>query len=278
MKLVTFKNVVLFPGFLLGSTCLVWSLMDGLQWYVLGLWSMISGLGIAVGFHRVYSHRTHTPRAWLDNLLLFFGSLAGQGSSITWVAVHRGYHHRHTDTIRDLHSPVHGIWHSFLGWYGTLNETTINHKYAVDLLRKKNHVWVHKNYLVIHMSVMAVLLWISLLANIPVFPVYMGCLFISLVQDNAVNTLCHIRKMGYKNGSGADNSVNVPILGYLTFGQAHHENHHVRPAKFNFGLKWWEVDPAMLFLPIIKIGSFNERPKPTNDKRDVSQSVLESDH
>jgi len=259
MSVLSFRSVVLLPGFAVGSACLVWCLATGLWLPVLLLWAMISGLGIAVGFHRILSHKTHNLRPWLDNLILLLGSIAGQGSSITWVAVHRGYHHRHCDTPKDLHSPIHGVWHSFLGWYSDISETTINHKYAVDLLRKRNHVWVHKNYLLLQFSLYAVLLWASLLSGLPILPIYMACLFISLMQDNLVNTLCHIRGMGYKNGDSPDNSVNVPILGYLTWGQGHHENHHFDPGSFSFRKRWWEFDPSVLWLPLVQLGAYHAR-------------------
>jgi fatty-acid desaturase len=90
---------------------------------------------------------TSLPR-WKENIILFLAVFAGQGSSIFWVAIHRGYHHPHADTERDLHSPkVHGIWHAFAGWFKemTENNPVVNPKYAVDLMRKSNHVWFH-NY------------------------------------------------------------------------------------------------------------------------------------
>jgi fatty-acid desaturase len=268
--ILNFRCVVLLPGFLLGSASLYWCLSHSLWLPVLLLWAAISGLGIAVGFHRIYSHRTHRLHPWLDNLILFFGSIAGQGSSITWVAVHRGYHHRSADTPRDLHSPIHGVWHSFLGWYSLINESTINHKYAVDLLRKPNHVWVHKQYLSIHLQWVVTLLGVTLLTSIPVFHVYMACLFLSLLQDNLVNTLCHLRWLGYKNKNfeSADNSVNVPVFGYLTWGQGWHSNHHADPAAFSFRKRWWEFDPSVLWLPLIKIGEVNER-TPSASEGDV---------
>src|SRR6185312_2400161 len=80
-------------------------------------WCLISGLGVAVGYHRVFSHRTHALPTWKENILLFLGTLSGQGSSITWTAIHRGYHHPWSDTPKDMHSPVvYGMWHALFGW------------------------------------------------------------------------------------------------------------------------------------------------------------------
>ena len=38
-----------------------------------------------------------------------------QGSPIEWVSTHR-YHHQYTDTKKDPHSPIKGLWFSHIGW------------------------------------------------------------------------------------------------------------------------------------------------------------------
>jgi fatty-acid desaturase len=243
--------LVYLPALIVGLLCLL-NLSGVLQWSELFLaWTLISGLGIAVGFHRIFSHRAFTPTRWMNHVLLFLGTLGGQGSSVTWAAVHRGYHHRHSDTEKDLHSPKHGIWHAMIGWYWKLKPTSINHKHAVDLLRMKSHVWVHKHYIP--------LLWLwasSLLMVAPsLFQVYMAALALSLLQDNLVNLLCHSPACGYRNHLTKDNSRNVLALGYLGWGQGWHNNHHANPGKFLFKDRWWEFDPCILFLPLLKVGS-----------------------
>jgi stearoyl-CoA desaturase (delta-9 desaturase) len=95
---------------------------------------------------------------------------------------------------------------------------------------------------------MALISWKLLLA-------YLAALAISLVQDNAVNALCHCSGLGYRNFTTEDQSVNFWPLGYFGWGQGWHNNHHHDPRSFNFGKRWWEFDPCVLFLPLIKIGS-----------------------
>ena len=67
-------------------------------WFTFIVWSLVCGLGVAVGYHRVFSHKTHKLPIWKENILLFLGTLSGQGASVFWVALHRGYHHIHADT------------------------------------------------------------------------------------------------------------------------------------------------------------------------------------
>ena len=87
-------------------------------YYLIGsfiMWILVCGLGIACGYHRVFSHHTHKLPTWKENIILFFAVFAGQGSSVWWVAVHRGLHHRYADKVQDIHRPVaHSIFQSYM--------------------------------------------------------------------------------------------------------------------------------------------------------------------
>jgi fatty-acid desaturase len=216
-------------------------------------WVLISGLGIAVGYHRVFAHNTHPNLPiWKENLLLFLGALGGQGSSITWATIHRGYHHRWSDTSKDLHSPRRGLYHAFFGWTTKITENNpqINFKYAANLLRKPNHLWFHRHQLTILWAtplLISIIDW-KLSLTLIVLPVSM-----SLLQDNLVNIFGHLKcGIGYRNWNTSDNSQNNMILGYFGWGQGWHNNHHYQPQCYDFGSgisgKWWEIDPCRIFL------------------------------
>jgi stearoyl-CoA desaturase (delta-9 desaturase) len=216
-------------------------------------WSLIAGLGVAVGYHRMFSHNTHPNLpTWKENIILFFGALSGQGSSISWTAIHRGYHHKHTDTEKDLHSPVHGLYHAFFGWATRITENNpgFNLKYAANLLRKPNHVWFHNNQMRILWGVPILVALIDWQVSLMLI-----CLptCLSLLQDNLVNIFGHVKGViGYRNFEIEDNSYNNMFFGFLGWGQGWHNNHHHNPAAFDFGVKWWEYDPCKLFLPFLK--------------------------
>lgn len=246
---------LVIPVFLLGITGIVTMIMTGAYWWLLltfFFWVMLSGLGIAVGYHRIFSHRCYEPKPWLDNLLLICGTLACQASSLTWVATHMGYHHPYSDQDKDPHTPKKGIFYAFVGWTMHVNPTTINHKYAVKLLRKPNHVFAHKYYFRLvwaFMIVLGILSWKALLFG------YCIAATVSMIQDFSVNVLGHCPKLGYRNYDTNDISSNFIPLGYLGWGQGWHNNHHKFPADFSFGKKWWEFDPCVIFIPLLKIGS-----------------------
>jgi stearoyl-CoA desaturase (delta-9 desaturase) len=220
------------------------------------MWILVCGLGIAVGYHRVFSHRTHKIPKWKENIILFFAAFAGQGSSIFWVALHRGYHHPFSDTSKDIHSPLlKGKFHAFVGWYLKITETTsmINIKFAVDLLRKTNHIWFHKNYLLILWGIPLLVALINWKFSLTAFCLVTG---LGLLQDNLVNVYGHWKGwFGYRNYKLTDNSHNNMPLALLTWGQGYHNNHHYDPASYDFGSgisdKWYEFDPCKIFLPFL---------------------------
>jgi stearoyl-CoA desaturase (delta-9 desaturase) len=219
-------------------------------------WILVGGLGIAAGYHRVFSHKTHTLPKWKENIILFLAVFAGQGSSIFWVAIHRAYHHAHADTEKDLHSPIHGIWHAFAGWFYNMTENNpiVNPKYAIDLLRKPNHVWFH-NYQqrILWLIPLCVALFDWKLA----FTGFFLVTFISFFQENLINVIGHLKFfIGYRNFDTKDNSYNNFILGFLCWGQGWHNNHHNSPSSYDFGTsvsnKWWEFDMSRIFLPLLR--------------------------
>jgi len=73
--------------------------------------------------------------------------------------------------------------------------------------------------------------------------------------ENAVNTLCHITRRGYRHYETKDNSTNVWYLGLFAWGQGWHNNHHYNPKSFDFGTgvskKWYEFDACLIMLPLV---------------------------
>ena len=225
-------------------------------WISLIMWSLISGLGIAVGYHRVFSHRTHRLPTWKEIIILFLATFGGQGGPIFWVALHRGYHHPHSDTDRDPHSPTaYSKFHAWIGWFieNTEAKNTINMKYAVDLARKKHFVWFHKWHYHILWAVPLVVLAIDW--QMACAALFLPMMF-GVLQDNTVNVYGHVKTFySYRNYDTRDNSQNNALLGWFGWGQGWHNNHHAEPAKYDFGSgtsgRWWEFDPTVLFLPFI---------------------------
>src|SRR5438874_2237610 len=86
---------------------------------------VITGFGISVGYHRLFTHRSFVPKRWLKIVLATIGSFAMEGSLSGWVAAHRR-HHIYSDGPGDPHSPhgygstagaqLRGLAHAHVGW------------------------------------------------------------------------------------------------------------------------------------------------------------------
>ncbi|MFM8763208.1 MAG: fatty acid desaturase, partial [Solirubrobacterales bacterium] len=86
----------------------------------------LTGLGITMGFHRLFTHRSFKCGRTLKITLAILGSMAIEGPLISWVSDHRR-HHAHSDQPGDPHSPhvdhgegfvasIKGLWHAHMGW------------------------------------------------------------------------------------------------------------------------------------------------------------------
>lgn len=255
MHQFNYHHVLWFPIHLLVIVGLFYTDYDLLHLFLAFIgWIFIPGLGSAVGFHRMLSHRSVEARPLIKKIITYLGVLCCQGSPIFWVALHRGYHHRFSDQEKDIHSPVHGKWVAYFGWTFRIKSDTINLKYAVDLLGDQFQLWIHKYYYQIIWGT-----WIIVTAifgwEVTLWLILIPTIF-GMHQDYLTNLLGHTPSVGYRNFDLKDNSTNVPWLAFLTWGQCWHNNHHKSPFSYDFGKevsgKWWEWDPCRIFLPLFK--------------------------
>ena len=83
----------------------VWSsLLGWSDLIVFAIMYISTGLGITVGFHRLFTHRSFKTGKAVRAILAALGSAAIEGPVISWVADHRK-HHAFSDQPGDPHSP-----------------------------------------------------------------------------------------------------------------------------------------------------------------------------
>lgn len=203
-------------------------------------WILIGGYGLEIGFHRYFSHYSFKCNKFIEYILALLGSLALNGSPIFWKSVHIS-HHKHTDTLKDPHSPLKGIFTSYIGW--TIYNDSINSikiaNAGRNLLTSDFHKFLHKYYYLIILSTFTSIYlidsWFFLLSFIP-------AVFLSFNQGPLVNYFCHAGKYGYSNFELNNNSKNVKPLSFITFGLSLHNNHHRYPNNINFAVNKNEID------------------------------------
>ena len=111
---------------------------------LMGALYIVTALGITLGYHRLFTHRSFETSAPVRAVIAAMGSMAMQGSVITWVADHRK-HHAFTDQDGDPHTPhgfgpgfkgaVQGLWHAHVGWLFESVGTAERERFAPDLLK-----------------------------------------------------------------------------------------------------------------------------------------------
>lgn len=222
-------------------------------------------LGIEVGFHRYFSHRSFQTTTSVRVTLAILGCMAAQGGVIFWVAHHR-CHHKYTDQSNDPHSPylygdgtreqLRGLWYAHLGWV-LKGEIPNSMLFAKDLLRdpviarvnKLQQVWVLIG-LIIPAILGGILTW-SWMGAFQGF-LWGGLVRVFLGQQviNSTNSICHL--YGSRSFDTDDYSTNNIWLAIPSWGQAWHNNHHAFSNSAFVGLKWWQIDPGGWVIWILK--------------------------
>src|SRR3981189_3404593 len=118
-----------------------------------GMW-LITGLGLTVGYHRLFTHRAFSTSVPVSCLLIVMGSMAGRGPMLSWVAMHRR-HHELSDHEGDLHSPnlhgdtvfgrLRGFLHAHLTWMIEHDYPNVAH-YVPDLMADRVLLAVNRYY------------------------------------------------------------------------------------------------------------------------------------
>src|SRR3954447_22719602 len=118
-----------------------------------GFW-LVTGLGLTVGYHRLFTHRAFATSAAMSAILIVMGSMAGRGPMLSWAAMHRR-HHELSDHDGDLHSPrlhgegafgrLRGFLHAHLTWMIEHDYPNVAH-YVPDLMADRRLVAVNSYY------------------------------------------------------------------------------------------------------------------------------------
>jgi stearoyl-CoA desaturase (Delta-9 desaturase) len=204
----------------------------------------LAGLSITGGYHRYYSHRAYKTNRFVEAVLLFFGSMAGQGSVLRWSNDHR-IHHAHVDTDADPYSINKGFWYAHMLWLFE-KPKPIDPKIVPDLMANKMVMFQHRFF----GTMMVVTNFLAYLCVGWLFNDYWGAFFLAVwVRFFAlhhftwfINSLAHT--WGEKPFSEEHSAVDNYILSMLTFGEGYHNYHHTYANDYRNGTRWYHFDPT----------------------------------
>jgi stearoyl-CoA desaturase (Delta-9 desaturase) len=255
--------VVLPPVAFLLTALFFWNELIGpTDIIVMVVMYLLTGFGITVGFHRLFTHRSFATKRWLEYTFAALGQMAVQGPVVHWVADHRK-HHAHSDEEGDPHSPhlvgdglvgvLRGLFHAHIGWLFNEQGRADRRKYAKDLMDDPGLKRVSKAFPWFVLLTLLLPAAIAFAIEGTAVAAIGGLVWGGLVRvfflhhvTWSINSVCHF--MGRRRFDIEDESRNVFWLAIPSLGEAWHHNHHAFPRSAMHGLKRWEVDPSALLI------------------------------
>jgi stearoyl-CoA desaturase (delta-9 desaturase) len=268
-KLANLIGVAVPPLCLVVAIVLLWNHAIGpLELALMAGLYLLTALGVTLGYHRMLTHRAFEASRAFRAIIAILGSMAVEGSVITWVADHRK-HHAFTDIEGDPHSPhlagpgllgaIKGLWHAHVGWLFETVGSADRQRFAPDLLKDRSLRVVDKLFFV----------WVALGLVIPfaigwIVGGGLGAALTALLWGGlvrvcllhhvtwSINSVCHF--FGRRRFDIEDESRNVFWLAPFSMGEAWHHNHHAFPTSAFHGLRFWErlADPTGLVIMLLE--------------------------
>ena len=255
-RLVLVVTIVPFIGFLMAVWTLWGTGLSAVDASIAFGMYCLTGLGVTVGFHRLFTHQSFQAKPWVRNALAIAGSMAVQGPVIRWVADHRR-HHAFADQPGDSHSPhldegpgikgvVKGLWHAHIGWFFDEEQTSAR-RWAPDLVKEPAMrridslfpLWALISFGAPPLLGFAItgtahgaltaFLWGSL-----------ARIFLLHHVTWSVNSICHF--YGSRPYETTDHSTNNWLLSIISFGESWHNNHHAFPTSAVHGISKGQID------------------------------------
>lgn len=266
-KLVTLIAVATPP---LGVAAAIWGLwgvaVHPVDIVLLVVMYVACGLGITVGYHRLFSHRSFKTTPPIRASFAILGAMTIQGPLTQWVTDHRK-HHVLSDHEGDPHSPhvgrggahgrLAGLWWSHMGWLFRTKGMERGERWGRDLYGDPLIRRIDQLYMV----------WVLLSVGIPFAVgvavrgtwlggveamIWGGLIRIFLFQHVtwAINSVCHT--FGKRPYTTSDQSRNVWMLALPSFGEAWHNNHHAFPGSAVHGLGRRQLDVSAATIGLLE--------------------------
>lgn len=240
----TALSIVMFVGVPLFGYFFDYSWLD---WTMFGLLYVMSGMGITVGYHRLFSHRSFNCPDAVKVAFLIAGGWALENSALKWCSDHVR-HHAKVDTDDDPYNAKRGFWHSHLLWIFVKTPFSIDDKYTAIFKKDRLIMWQHRNYVFVLLSgfVLPMLVgflhrgWMGALSGFLLGGVFRT--FLVLNSTFCINSICHL--WGDQPNGDQNSSRDSWLISLITFGEGYHNYHHTYPRDYRNGPKWYNFDPS----------------------------------
>ncbi len=233
-------------------------------------------IGHSAGMHRLMIHQSYDCKPWFEKMLIYVGVLVGMGGPSSIMKVHdiRDWAQRQSE-CHDFFAHRRGFWLD-LWWQLTCRfefqsapKFTVEKAYANDLF----YQWLDKTW-AYHQIGLGLLLYACGGWPFVVWGVFVRVPF-CIIGHWTITHFCHNPGAGQWRVTGASvQASNLPWLGFITYGECWHNNHHAFPESAQIGLEPGQSDPAWQFICLMKKVGLVTRiglPRSEQDRDDLYQ-------
>jgi len=221
---------------------------------------LFGGLGITAGYHRLFAHKAYKATPFLKYWLLFWGTVAAQGSALKWCRDHR-VHHPYSETDADPHNAERGFFFSHVGWlFVSKHKDVIEAGKRVDMsdlysdpvLRLQDKIYVP---LVLFVTYVLPTVAGGLFFGSYWYAYWVACSFRVIFVLNTtwfVNSIAHFwGERTYDEFVAGTENLFVSLL---TLGEGHHSFHHKWAWDWKAGEHCWRAyNPTAWFIKMCSI-------------------------
>jgi fatty-acid desaturase len=209
-------------------------------------------IGHSVGMHRLMIHRSLDVHAWVEKLLIYVGVLVGMGGPSAIMQVHdirdwaQRQAHCHDFFAHRKPYPKDMVWQLFCRFEFERAPTfTVEERYNTGFYRFLDRTWRW------HQLPLAIFLYA--IGGLP-FVIWGICgrVFMGVFGHWTITYFCHRPGAGHwRVKTAAVQASNLNGLGWLTFGECWHNNHHAFPESPRIGLEAGQSDPGWSFIKML---------------------------
>ena len=206
---------------------------------------------VTAAYHRYFSHRSFKTSRWFQ-LALALGAQSAAQKGVIWWASHHRWHHKHSDTELDVHSPRRrGFWYSHLGWILRPDWQKTDEKGVPDLIKYPELRFLNRRSMAMVPTVALALGFVLIGGAHALVWGYFVSTVLLWHGSFSVNSLAHV--FGNQRYDTGDTSRNNWLLALLTTGEGWHNNHHHYQSSVRQGFRWWQIDVTYYLLRLLAL-------------------------
>ena len=213
-------------------------------------------------YHRYFSHRSFKTSRFIQFFFAVLGASAVQRGPLWWSSYHR-YHHKHSDTAMDIHSPSQaGFWKSHMFWFMGKSNFRTKNELIGDFIKYPELRILDRFDTLVPILLAVGVTFIGYILNTykPEWgtngpQLFVWGFIISTVflfhGTCSTNSIAH--RFGTRRYITGDDSRNNLFISLITLGEGWHNNHHHYPSSINQGFYWWEIDITYAVLKVLSL-------------------------